>query len=140
DGEACGAGADCQSRVCGDGGTCAAPSCNDGVQNGGETGPDCGGPCFQNCGTGVGCALGNDCQSGVCGTLGCAGGAARCCQAPACDAGAQNGTESDVACGTAACGLCSLGDSCVLSLQCNTGLCQAGVCVAAPRCDDGVQN
>src|SRR5690606_18373973 len=96
DGEACGAGADCQSRVCGDGGTCAAPSCNDGVQNGGETGPDCGGPCFQNCGTGVGCALGNDCQSGVCGTLGCAGGAARCCQAPACDDGAQNGTESDV--------------------------------------------
>jgi hypothetical protein len=36
---------DCQSLVCGANLTCSAPTCGDGVQNGGEAGVDCGGPC-----------------------------------------------------------------------------------------------
>jgi len=139
-GEACNIGTDCQSRVCGNDDTCAAPSCNDAQQNGAETGPDCGGPCLQNCATGVGCERGNDCQSGVCGVQGCGAGAAPCCQAPSCNDNVENGNEVDVDCGNAACGQCSLGDSCAVSGQCDTGLCQGGVCVIAPRCDDNIQN
>jgi len=140
DGDACNVGSDCQSRVCGSDGTCAAPSCNDDQRNGLETGTDCGGPCPQNCATGGGCERNNDCQSGVCGTLGCGGGDARCCQAPSCNDNVRNGTEVDTDCGNAACGPCSLGDTCTASAQCNTGLCQGGVCVNPPRCDDNVQN
>jgi hypothetical protein len=40
----CKIGSDCQSKVC-KAGNCLSPSCADGVQNGMETGVDCGGPC-----------------------------------------------------------------------------------------------
>jgi hypothetical protein len=139
DGEACNTGSDCQSRVCGADSTCAAPSCNDNQPNGDETGTDCGGPCPQNCGTGGACRANNDCQSGVCGTQSCAPGVERCCQAPACDDDVQNGTESDVDCGNA-CGPCAVGDSCIIGIQCSSGLCQGGVCAAAPSCTDNVRN
>jgi hypothetical protein len=140
DGADCNAGSDCQSLVCGDDGTCAEPACNDDQRNGAETDTDCGGPCPQNCGNGAGCERNNDCQSGVCGGQGCAAGVDRCCQPPACDDDVQNGGESDTDCGTAACGQCSVGDSCVVSIQCDTGLCQGGVCVNPPRCDDNLEN
>lgn len=141
DGATCGAGADCQSLVCGDGGTCSAPSCDDAQPNGDETGTDCGGPCPNDCDDGAVCEQNGDCQSGVCGALGCAEGVARCCQAAACDDEVRNGSESGVDCGTPACGQCSLGDACLLDVQCDTGLCQAAVCVVAPpRCDDNMQN
>jgi hypothetical protein len=51
-----------------------------------------------------------------------------------------NGGESDVDCGTPACGQCSFGESCAINIQCNTGLCQGGVCANPPRCDDNIQN
>lgn len=41
-------------------------SCNDGLQNGSETGVDCGGGACAPCGTGAGCLVPGDCQSGVC--------------------------------------------------------------------------
>ena len=41
---ACSPGVITASQVC-QGGVCQAPSCSDGVQNGLETGTDCGGPC-----------------------------------------------------------------------------------------------
>lgn len=48
----CTSGEDCESRVCASG-RCAEPSCDDGVQNGEETGVDCGGPdccaCDERC-------------------------------------------------------------------------------------------
>jgi hypothetical protein len=61
--------ADCQSGVCA-GGVCQAPSCGDGVQNGTETGLDCGGPscdaAYLLCGVGEGCSTAADCASNVC--------------------------------------------------------------------------
>lgn len=42
------------------------PSCTDGIQNGTETGVDCGGSCTAKCPNGSGCTTGADCQSGVC--------------------------------------------------------------------------
>ncbi|MFO0756201.1 MAG: DNRLRE domain-containing protein [Byssovorax sp.] len=44
DGSHCAQGAGCASHVCA-GGICAPPACNDHVQNGDETGVDCGGSC-----------------------------------------------------------------------------------------------
>lgn len=140
DGSPCTEATDCASAVCGAGGTCSAPSCNDEQRNQDETGVDCGGGCPQNCGTGQGCEGGNDCQSGVCGSLGCAEGDESCCQAPSCADAVINGGESDVDCGTLACGGCPVGDSCAFGFQCSTGLCQAGNCAVAPSCDDDVQN
>jgi hypothetical protein len=140
DGAACNTGSDCQSLVCGDDGNCAEPACNDEQRNGAETGTDCGGPCPQNCGNGGGCESNDDCQSGVCGGQGCAAGVERCCQPPDCDDDVRNGGESDVDCGSFACGQCALGDSCLINLQCNTGLCQGGVCANPPRCDDNLEN
>lgn len=139
-GAACNTGSDCQSLVCGDDGACAEPACNDGQRNGAETGTDCGGPCQQNCGSGEGCERNNDCQSGVCGGQGCADGVDPCCQPPRCNDNVQNGGESDVDCGSLACGQCSVGESCAIGLQCNTGLCQGGICANPPRCDDNIEN
>jgi hypothetical protein len=51
------------------------PTCTDGLQNGSETGIDCGGAC-PRCATGLGCSTASDCASGLCseGTCGtCAG-------------------------------------------------------------------
>ncbi|MEM6295589.1 MAG: hypothetical protein AAGA54_30225, partial [Myxococcota bacterium] len=71
DGESCEDGGDCVSGVCdGTSDTCVAPACDDGVQNGDETGLDCGGSCGATCDTGESCDDANDCLS-----AGCDGGA-----------------------------------------------------------------
>ena len=57
---------------------------------------------------------------------------------PARDDGLQNGDESDVDCGGTCAG--DDGSACGLDTDCDSGLCEAGACVAAPSCDDGVQN
>mgnify|MGYP000577888267 CR=1 FL=1 len=62
-----------------------APTCSDGVQNGNETGVDCGGP---------------DC--------------APCVVPPTCDDGIQNGDETGVDCGGSSCAPCSTGGNDVL--------------------------
>jgi hypothetical protein len=67
EGQACTDAVQCQSNVCEDANadgiaTCQAATCSDGVQNGGEAGPDCGGPCATLCpGT---CAANSDCPAG----------------------------------------------------------------------------
>jgi hypothetical protein len=66
--------ADCTVSVsgfCGTNHTCVAPSCSDGVQNGDETGVDCGGACAaltkpQLCPVGDGCDTATDCVTGLC--------------------------------------------------------------------------
>ncbi|MBM4292844.1 MAG: hypothetical protein FJ138_16695, partial [Deltaproteobacteria bacterium] len=70
---------------------CAALWCGDGVQNGDETGVDCGGACGRPCADGGLCRQDADCESGV-----CADGA---CAAPSCADGVQNGDELGVDCG-----------------------------------------
>jgi hypothetical protein len=138
DGANCAVNRDCASGVCA-AGRCAAPTCFDNVENGTETDVDCGGTCNRNCGNGAGCASAADCQSGVCAAQGCARGVAQCCQAPSCSDGVTNGGESAVDCGTAACGACPLGSTCLLNVQCQTNFCQLGRC-AVSSCTDRIQN
>jgi len=76
-------------------------TCNDGIQNQGETGVDCGGPCTacESCNDGIQ----NQGETGV----DCGGPCAAC---PSCNDGVQNGDETGVDCG----GSCA---------PCNTGGC-----------------
>ena len=46
-----------------------APTCTDGIQNGGETGIDCGGSCPLKCDS-ESCAHDADCQNNFCGLYG----------------------------------------------------------------------
>ncbi len=66
------------------------PSCNDGVQNGNETGVDCGGSC-------TACPTCNDgIQNGSETGVDCGGSCSAC---PTCNDGIQNGNETGVDCG-----------------------------------------
>ena len=59
----CAVNADCSSGLC-TYGTCV--SCSDGVQNGDETGIDCGGSVCDRCVDGMGCSASTDCSSAQC--------------------------------------------------------------------------
>ena len=79
-----------------------APTCNDGIQNGDETGVDCGGsscPACPTCDDGVqnGSETGVDC------------GGPDCPACPTCDDGIQNGNETGVDCGGPDCAPCNTG-------------------------------
>lgn len=87
------------------GGPCAAcASCNDGIQNQGETGVDCGGPCSAcpTCNDGIQ----NQGETGV----DCGGPCSAC---PTCNDGIQNGDETGIDCG-GSCAPCG-GGSCTYS-------------------------
>ncbi|MCA9624558.1 MAG: hypothetical protein KC731_36290 [Myxococcales bacterium] len=99
---------------------------SDGVQNGRETGVDCGGPCAP-CGDFQGCAADEDCASHVCEDA--------TCQPASCYDGRQNGSESDVDCGgeSEGCERCVGGAGCRIADDCAAGVgdaaaCQEGVC------------
>ncbi len=78
-----------------------APTCNDGVQNGDETGVDCGG---SNCSP---CATCNDgIQNGNETGVDCGGSCAPCVT---CNDGVQNGDETGVDCGGSNCAPCNTG-------------------------------
>jgi hypothetical protein len=104
----CTAPTDCFSQVCTSNtsatssgssmSTCQAPTCMDHVQNGDETGVDCGGRTCRACGANNGCALPTDCQSGVC--MPSAPGAPLKCQMPTCFDGVKNGDETGIDCGS----------------------------------------
>ena len=105
--------------------------CSDGVQDGAETGPDCGGGCAP-CGLGLGCAVDGDCRTGR-----CLGGQ---CREPAyCSDGQRDHGESDVDCG-GSCARCALGRRCTIGAECTSNACSAGVCVLPPNCGDGLRN
>ena len=92
-------GVDCGGPDC-----AACPTCNDGIQNGNETGIDCGGP---DCSACVSCNDGvqNGSETGVdCGGPDCAA-------CPTCNDGVQNGSETGVDCGGPDCAPCSTGGS-----------------------------
>lgn len=83
-----------------------APTCNDGVQNGDETGVDCGGsscPACPTCDDGV--------QNGDETDVDCGGSSCPAC--PTCDDGVQNGDETGVDCGGPDCAPCNSGCSTV---------------------------
>ncbi|CAF1315197.1 unnamed protein product [Adineta ricciae] len=128
-----------------------SPTCADGVQNGQETGPDCGGAtCLsqeKTCANGLGCSSATDCTSRL-----CAGGLCRAptieptvapIAAPTCTDGLKNGLETDVDCGGATC--VSQNKACADTLGCTSGTdCMSGVYTGgscqAPTCTDGVKN
>ena len=81
------------------------PTCNDGVQNGNETGVDCGGPDCDPCTPAPTCNDGvqNGNETGVdCGGPDCN----PCTPAPTCNDGVQNGNETGVDCGGPDCSPC----------------------------------
>ncbi|MCB9303709.1 MAG: T9SS type A sorting domain-containing protein [Lewinellaceae bacterium] len=100
---------------CLDSGT--APTCDDGIQNGQETGVDCGGP---------------DCPA--------------CPPVPTCNDGIQNGQETGVDCGGPDCPACPPAPTCNDGIQngqetgvdCGGPDCPA--CPPVPTCNDGIQN
>jgi hypothetical protein len=109
------------------------PTCTDGIQNGDETGVDCGGttcPACPTCTDGIqnGDETGVDC------------GGTNCPACPTCTDGIQNGDETGVDCGGTACPACP---------TCNDGIqngdetgvdCGGTNCPACPTCNDGIQN
>ncbi|MEM9886414.1 MAG: fibronectin type III domain-containing protein [Bacteroidota bacterium] len=81
------------------------PSCNDGIQNGDETGIDCGGVDCPPCSTAPTCDDGiqNGDETGIdCGGADCP----PCSTAPTCDDGIQNGDETGIDCGGSDCPPC----------------------------------
>ncbi|MEE2788500.1 MAG: VWA domain-containing protein, partial [Myxococcota bacterium] len=124
----CNNSTDCQSGVC-EAGLCQVPTCSDMVQNGRETGTDCGSDC-PACPAGTPCAVANDCQSAVC-------SAGRCAQ-PTCSDNVKNGDETGQDCG-GSCTPCPAGALCTIANDCTSAVCTNGVC-QAPNCNDGVVN
>ncbi|CAF1603323.1 unnamed protein product [Adineta ricciae] len=135
-GQNCINGTDCTSGVC-TRGVCQAPKCNDGVQNGGETGRDCGGPCAPTkaCDDGSACVAATDCKTGWCNKN-------KICKAPTCVDGEQNQGETGVDCGgsCAPTKACDDGSACVAATDCKTGWCNKNKICKAPTCSDSEQN
>lgn len=115
-------------------GACLDPTCSDGILDGDEAGVDCGGAISScsGCPDGHVCAGNIDCASHIC-------GANSTCQAPACDDGVQNGSETDQDCGGGGCQLCAIGLHCLAGADCVSGVCINSICEAA-TCNDGILN
>jgi hypothetical protein len=111
-----------------------APSCSDGVQNGDETGSDCGGSCPEPCAGGeAGCTGPADCASRV-----CVGGA---CAEPSCTDDTQNQDETGIDCGGSCEQRCAAGQGCSSGDDCTAGLfCSADGLCTDPSCQDELQN
>ena len=58
---------------------------------------------------------------------------------PTCTDNKQNGAETDVDCGGAACPKCADSKKCAAATDCTSGVCTGGVCVA-PSCMDKIKN
>lgn len=97
---------------------CVSTDCGDGVENGNETGLDCGGPDCGDCANGEGCDTGNDCVSGYCGAgnicMACTGDA-NCPLAKYCNAGVCTPDNMN-------------GSPCSSAEQCTSGFCADGFC------------
>ena len=132
--EGCSVDGDCAGGDC-NGATCV-PNCDDGVQNNGEVGIDCGGPC-------AACVVGNPCA----GAADCAGGPCVdgvCCDSAclgtckACSA-AKKGSGSDGTCGDIAPGA-DPDNECAGALSCGIGQCQVAngqACAQGAECQSG---
>ena len=123
------------SLFCASGGG-TTPTCEDGIQNGAETGVDCGGPDCPDCPTDPTCTDGiqNGAETGV----DCGGPDCPAC--PTCEDGVQNGAETGVDCGGPDCPDCP---TCEDGVQngAETGVdCGGPDCPDCPSCEDGVQN
>ena len=81
----------------------AEPTCEDGIQNGDETGVDCGGTTCPTCPEPT-CEDGiqNGDETGI----DCGGSCSPCVNSPTCDDGIQNGDETGIDCGAPGCADC----------------------------------
>ena len=106
DNKGCASTNDCTSQICdGVSKSCTPPTDHDGVQNGGETGVDCGGTTTtKKCAPGQGCSGDIDCTDTRCSTV-----APKTCNPPSNTDGLKNGTETDVDCGGANAPACADG-------------------------------
>ena len=116
-------------------------TCEDGIQNGTETGIDCGGSCAP-CAAQVTCTDGI--QNGTETGIDCGGSCAPCAIVSTCTDGIQNGTETDIDCG-GSCAPCIGVPTCNDNIQngTETGIDCGGSCapcVAEATCTDGIQN
>ena len=84
------------------------PTCTDGIQNGDETGVDCGGA---NCPACPEPTCNDGIQNGDETGVDCGGSSCAACPAT-CDDGVQNGDEEGVDCGGSSCAPCSTGGPC----------------------------
>lgn len=85
----------------------SGPTCDDGIQNGDETGVDCGGSTCSDCPVIPTCDDGI--QNGNETGLDCGGDCAPCPLEPTCSDGIQNGNETGVDCGGPDCSPCDTG-------------------------------
>ncbi|MBI4451763.1 right-handed parallel beta-helix repeat-containing protein, partial [Candidatus Woesearchaeota archaeon] len=99
-------------------------NCADGVQNGLETGVDCGGLVCAPCPDGQGCSANSDCISRNC-TSGICGGVTL---GNNCTNGIRDDLETDIDCGGGMCGDCNTGFNCSVNTDCFQNFCEAGVC------------
>jgi hypothetical protein len=118
---------------------CPPETCDDGIQNQNETGVDCGGPC-EPCTAIPTCydKIRNQGETGV-----DCGGPCKPCTPENCDDGIQNQGESGVDCG-GPCNSCTEEPTCGDGIrnQNETGVDCGGPCEPCPpeTCDDGIQN
>ena len=133
DGKTCNVGSDCTDGVCDPTAkTCSAPSCTDKVQNGGETGVDCGYSIITlcpACGDGLGCSGNSDCLSLHCDTV-----TTHTCLAPTATDGIANGKESDVDCGSSGTNDKSFDTKAPPCLDINPKTTKTSVCAAGADC------
>ena len=126
-------GVDCGGSSC-----TACVTCNDGIQNGNETGTDCGGDCAP-------CVVTPTCTDGIQNGnetgVDCGGACAPCTVLPTGTDGIQNGNETGIDCG-GSCAPCLGEPSCDDNIQNGneTGIDCGGSCAPCATCDDGVQN
>ncbi|GBG24727.1 Hypothetical Protein FCC1311_009452 [Hondaea fermentalgiana] len=164
DGRTCTSPSQCSSGVCSEEyGVCV--SCSNGIQDGDETGIDCGGKvCQRRCAVGEGCRQQYDCRTQRC-TSNCSAGvcgdgvceslfsesdllnadlpdlASYTAISIDCTDGERSSHETDIDCGGTLCpsiGLtCEDGQSCTSHGDCSSALCYGGECVS---CENGIQD
>jgi hypothetical protein len=131
----CESNTDCASGLCGGvptATTCIPATCNDGVQDGDESGVDCGGSCVLACLHAL-CTASDQCAAGM-----CLHGA---CYPSSCADALEDDGETGVDCG-GECGGC-VSASCSQSADCASGLCaglpESPTCVPS-TCTNGMQD
>jgi hypothetical protein len=123
------------SNACSDPGVCKSATCDMGQCNsvndpaslscGGAMVCDGAGSCVE-CLSNAECTGSKICVGNVCIT--------------SCGDNIKNGTETDVDCGGFCQANCANGKMCKAGIDCNSGICSGGLCVAAPTCSDLLQN
>ncbi|CAF0945683.1 unnamed protein product [Adineta ricciae] len=134
DGGQCNVSTDCSSNLCVSQ-VCLPTQCANGVQDNGETGTDCGGPCAtgKKCADGGRCTVNVDCTSNVCST--------QLCLSRQCGNGVQDNGETGTDCGgpCAAGKKCADASQCTVSADCSSNLCVSQLCLPS-KCANGVQD